>query len=152
VRALWLTSTSVAPSARAPATASPSRSRTFIVTPPARCGRARCRAGSSEPARDLAPWRPSLAGPIGRPDLDRAEARRRRAVPDGHELERVALAAGQEPPHAERVGPADRVAAGPEARRDPRVHRPLHEPHALAALDLPARLAGELKVQTEIVD
>src|SRR5262249_26505207 len=83
---------------------------------------------------------------------DAAEARRRRAVPDGHELHRVAFAAGDETPHAEGVRRADRVAAGPEAWREAAVHRLLHEARPLAVLDLPAGLTRELKVEPDGVD
>src|SRR5262249_9266764 len=39
------------------------RTRAAVTwTPPSRCGQARCRASTSGPARDTAPFRPSLAG------------------------------------------------------------------------------------------
>src|SRR6185436_18007324 len=72
-------------------------------------------SASSAPAASAARAVSSRSSSNGGSDLDALEARRRRAVPDGHELHGIALAAGQEAPHAERLGLADGVAAGPEA-------------------------------------
>src|SRR5437899_2603003 len=77
---------------------------------------------------------------------------RRGSMPRSHPLLRLSLAAIRRAPQRPLVARAKRVQRIPELRRNPRVRRILHHPHALSTFDLPPNLAPELKVVALVVD
>src|SRR5258705_315064 len=129
-------STSVAPAARARATA---RSAIASVS----SGTA-SRIGESPPVM--------TGSPLADPDLHVVEPPAGPAVADMAALTRLALAAIRRPEHDVARFVADGVERAPELVRDPGVGRVLEEPALLAALDLVGDLGRELEVQAAIVD
>src|SRR5262249_49444303 len=89
---------------------------------------------------------------IADPDLHIAEPCRRRAVPGGHDLHGLALAAVRQAPEHPALGAAHGVAGSPELGRRAAVGRVLDEARALAVHDLPSVLGPELKVEPPVVD
>src|SRR6476646_10950335 len=73
-------------------------------------------------------------------------------MPGSHRLHGLALAAVGSAPQRPLVTRADGVHGVPELRCDSRIRRILEHAPQLAALDLPADLAAELKVITLVVN
>src|SRR5215470_9296340 len=93
----------------------------------------------------------SLHG-VSHADLDIAEAGRSGTVAGPHRLHRLTLAAVRHAPFDVLLPAADSIAGVPEAGRDATVTRVLEHAAALAVLDLPGNLGGELEVVAQVID
>src|SRR5215469_17550395 len=95
----------------------------------------------------------SVSGTLkGAPDLHTAKPRRCRTVSCAHHLLGLALAAIWRSPQCPLICGTDGIHRIPELGRDSRVRGILYHPHSLAALDLPANFASELKIVALVID